>query len=93
MELDFHYMDDGYATYLVGKEFKLFDWTGVTPTGAFAVESLYDWDLSNLYTTGTVTFLAVPEPAGIVLLAVGLLSLSACKIGQWRWKRSIVSDL
>ena len=47
----------------VGRTFDLFDWTGVTPTGAFAISSPYAWDLSNLYTTGEVTLTAVPEPA------------------------------
>ena len=42
----------------VGRTFDLFDWTGVSPTGAFAVSSPYVWDLSKLYTTGEVTFLA-----------------------------------
>ena len=47
----------------VGRTFDLFDWTGVNPTGAFAVSSPYAWDLSNLYTTGEVTLTAVPEPS------------------------------
>ena len=52
----------------VGRTFDLFDWTGVNPTGAFAVSSPYAWDLSNLYTTGEVTLTAVPEPATLVCL-------------------------
>ena len=47
----------------VGRTFDLFDWTGVNPTGAFAVSSPYAWDLSNLYTTGEVTLIACPSPA------------------------------
>ena len=50
----------------VGRTFDLFDWTGVNPTGAFAVSSPYAWDLSNLYTTGEVTLTAVPEPGTLV---------------------------
>ncbi|MFO0900712.1 MAG: pentapeptide repeat-containing protein [Pirellulales bacterium] len=42
----------------VGHTLHLFDWSGVSPTGAFTVSSLYDWDLSCLYTTGEVTLLA-----------------------------------
>ena len=42
----------------IGRTFDVFDWTGVSPTGAFAVGSPYVWDLSKLYTTGEVTFLA-----------------------------------
>jgi hypothetical protein len=55
-----------------GRTIDLFDWTGVTPTGAFNVSSPYSWDLSNLYTTGEVTFAAVPEPASVALLTLGL---------------------
>jgi len=38
-----------------GRTIDLFDWTGVTPTGAFTVSSPYIWNLSKLYTTGEVT--------------------------------------
>jgi uncharacterized protein YjbI with pentapeptide repeats len=41
-----------------GRTIDLFDWTGVTPTGAFDVESPHLWDLSDLYTTGEVALLA-----------------------------------
>jgi uncharacterized protein YjbI with pentapeptide repeats len=44
----------------VGRTIDLFDWTGVTPTGTFTVESPYTWNLTNLYTTGEVTLTAVP---------------------------------
>ena len=44
-----------------GRTIDLFDWTGVTPTGAFTVSSPYTWNLTNLYTTGEVTLTAVPE--------------------------------
>ncbi len=37
-----------------GRTIDLFDWTGVTPTGAFTVTSPYTWDLSQLYTTGQI---------------------------------------
>ena len=43
-----------------GRTIDLFDWTGVTPTGAFAVSSPYAWNLSKLYTTGEVTLAALP---------------------------------
>jgi PEP-CTERM motif len=38
-----------------GRTIDLFDWTGVTPTGAFTISSPYSWNLSKLYTTGEVT--------------------------------------
>jgi uncharacterized protein YjbI with pentapeptide repeats len=43
----------------IGRTIDLFDWTGVTPTGAFTISSPYTWDLSQLYTTGEVTLTAV----------------------------------
>jgi uncharacterized protein YjbI with pentapeptide repeats len=45
-----------------GRTIDLFDWTGVTPSGAFTVSSPYTWNLANLYTTGEVTL--SPLPAG-----------------------------
>jgi uncharacterized protein YjbI with pentapeptide repeats len=64
------------ASWWVGLTFDIFDWTGVNPTGAFAVSSPYAWDLSNLYTTGQITLTAIPEPAGAALAAAGVLSLT-----------------
>lgn len=49
---------------LRGKSMKLFDWTGVQRNGQFAIESTYLWDLSNLYTTGVVTFLGTANQTG-----------------------------
>jgi uncharacterized protein YjbI with pentapeptide repeats len=61
----------------IGRTFDLFDWTGVTPTGAFAVASPYAWDLSNLYTTGEVTLTAVPEPSALLLFGFAATALIA----------------
>lgn len=73
----------------VGRTFDLFDWTGVTRSGTFAINSPYLWDVSQLYTTGNVTFLAVngfgasaplspaiPEPSSALLCL--LLSAFCC---------------
>jgi uncharacterized protein YjbI with pentapeptide repeats len=60
--LELTFADDVNLASQVGRTFELFDWTGVHPTGAFAIASPYAWDLSNLYTTGDVTLAAVPEP-------------------------------
>ncbi len=38
---------------------------------AFMVESPYVWDLTNLYTTGEITLLAVPEPIALSLIGIG----------------------
>jgi uncharacterized protein YjbI with pentapeptide repeats len=62
---------------LAGTSFQVFDWTGVTPEGQFNLRSDlpagYGWDASGLYTTGNVTLTAVPEPAALVLAALGAL--------------------
>jgi uncharacterized protein YjbI with pentapeptide repeats len=47
-----------------GRTIDLFDWTGVTPTGAFTVSSPYTWNLSNLYTTGEITITALSALTG-----------------------------
>jgi hypothetical protein len=64
----------------VGRTFDLFDWTGVTPTGTFAVSSPYIWNVSNLYTTGEVTLTAIPEPTSLAF-AVLILPFA------WRVRR------
>ena len=43
----------------IGRKFRVFDWTGVAPTGTPAIDTPYVWDLSKLATTGEVTFLAL----------------------------------
>jgi uncharacterized protein YjbI with pentapeptide repeats len=58
----------------LGRTIRLFNWTGVTPTGAFAIRSPYVWDVSRLCTTGEVTLLAIPEPSTLVLLALAAAS-------------------
>ena len=73
--LELTFADDVNLASQVGRTFDLFDWTGVTPTGAFAVSSPYAWDLSNLYTTGEVTLTAIPEPTAHSLLRCQRLRL------------------
>ena len=56
---------------LLGDSFQVFDWTGVSPTGAFAnissnLPAGYSWDTSQLYSTGDVTL--IPEPSSLALL-------------------------
>jgi hypothetical protein len=48
----------------IGRTFDLFDWTGVSPTGSFTIDSPYNWDLSKLYTTGEVTLLSIVSTPG-----------------------------
>ncbi len=71
--LELTFADDVNLAIQVGRTFDLFDWTGVHPTGAFAIASPYAWDLSNLYTTGEVTLTAVPEPRSFALVVAGAL--------------------
>jgi prepilin-type N-terminal cleavage/methylation domain-containing protein len=60
----------------VGRTLRIFDWTGVTPTGLFAIRSPYLWDTTNLHTTGEIKLIAVPEP-GAWIVAVTVLGLAA----------------
>lgn len=48
----------------LGRTINLFNWGGVSPSGTFTVNSLYGWDLSNLYTTGEVTLVDIPMLPG-----------------------------
>jgi uncharacterized protein YjbI with pentapeptide repeats/CubicO group peptidase (beta-lactamase class C family) len=68
--LELTFADNVNPASQLSRTLKLFDWTGVTPTGAFAISSPYAWDLSNLYTTGQVTLTAIPEPASLLLIAI-----------------------
>jgi uncharacterized protein YjbI with pentapeptide repeats len=70
--LEITFADDVNPTTQLGRTFDLFDWTGVNPTGAFAVSSPYAWDLSNLYTTGQVTLTAIPEPSALIVFSIAL---------------------
>jgi uncharacterized protein YjbI with pentapeptide repeats len=60
----------------VGRTFDLFDWTGVTPTGDFFVNSPYAWDLANLYTTGEITLTAVPESSSLLPIFLGVFVIN-----------------
>lgn len=55
--LELTFAQDSDAAAQVGHTLHLFDWSGVVPIGDFTVSSVYDWDLSSLYTTGEVTLL------------------------------------
>lgn len=61
----------------VGRTFRVFDWTGVAPTGACQVTSPYRWELSHLYTTGDITLIAVPEPSAALLATALAILLTA----------------
>jgi hypothetical protein len=85
--LELTFADDVNLASQVGRTFDLFDWTGFNPIGAFAVTSLYAWDLSNLYTTGDVTLTAVPEPGTLLLFGV----VPAALVAMTRVRLTIIS--
>jgi uncharacterized protein YjbI with pentapeptide repeats len=62
--LELTFAEDVNIANQIGRTLDLFDWTGVTPTGSFDVSSLYEWDLTHLYTTGEVTLISVAELPG-----------------------------
>jgi hypothetical protein len=72
--LELTFADDVNLASQIGRTFDVFNWTGVNPTGAFAVSSPYRWNLANLYTTGEVTLTAIPEPNAFSLAAISFLA-------------------
>jgi uncharacterized protein YjbI with pentapeptide repeats len=68
---------------LVGKTFDLFNWADPLDAGNrfddVRSEPWASWDLGALYTTGEVTLLAVPEPATLSLLALGMLCIASAR--------------
>ncbi len=52
LELDFAQGVDVPA--LFGRSYQVFDWSQVTPTGQLQIASSFNWDLSQLYTTGQI---------------------------------------
>lgn len=66
------------------EQWKLFDWSGLAApvTGTFAtvdlpaLDSGFAWDLSQLYTTGILFTIAVPEPSRglLLLLTLGIMA-------------------
>ena len=55
----------------VGRTLRLFNWSGTLPVGQFKIRSPYVWDVSQLYTSGDVTLVAVPEPSAAMFLMIG----------------------
>jgi uncharacterized protein YjbI with pentapeptide repeats len=70
----------------LGRTFRLFNWSGVSPNGTFNIVSPYSWDLSRLYTNGEVTL--IPEPATVALVAFGCCArtwtLRRRRLCRWR---------
>ena len=60
---------------LVGKTYKLFDWTETAHTGQFHIESDPRWDVSQLYTTGEISFVSEPTtPLGMGVCIIWLFA-------------------
>jgi uncharacterized protein YjbI with pentapeptide repeats len=70
--LELSFANDVDVNEQIGRTFRIFDWTGVSPSGSFTLSSAYAWDLSALYTSGQVTL--VPEPGSLALLCLGTLA-------------------
>lgn len=66
-----------------GDRFDLFNWASAAPTGIFTVtaanlptlSSGLSWDLSNLYSNGTIAVIVAPEPGRAFLLLAGLAAI------------------
>jgi uncharacterized protein YjbI with pentapeptide repeats len=48
----------------IGRTIQVFNWTGVTPSGALSIVSPYQWDTSQLYSTGTIKLLSATSASG-----------------------------
>jgi hypothetical protein len=75
--LELNFANDVHLASQVGRTLEIFDWTGVSPSGQFEIRSPYVWDTTNLYTTGEVTLIAVPEPSAEVFMVVGIAVLAS----------------
>jgi uncharacterized protein YjbI with pentapeptide repeats len=74
--LDLTFAADMDVRTQIGRTIHLFNWTGVRPSGEFAIRRPYLWDVSRLYTTGEVTLIAIPEPPAIVIMFVVVIAYS-----------------
>jgi len=72
--------------FAANDSWRLLDWSslaGTAPTGTFdtallelpTLTGLLGWNLSQLYTAGTISVVAVPEPTRALLFALGLIAL------------------
>jgi autotransporter-associated beta strand protein len=74
--------------WAAGSSWQLIDWAGLMPTGTFSnltgpignfanlpdlSTQLMAWDVSNIYTTGIVSVVVIPEPSRALLLLLGLM--------------------
>jgi uncharacterized protein YjbI with pentapeptide repeats len=90
--LELTFADDVDVVTQVGRTLRIFDWTGVSPTGTFTVSSPYSWDLSKLYTTGEITLLAVPEPSTLAVFVAGFYFWQPLAAGRLSKRRHRVEE-
>jgi uncharacterized protein YjbI with pentapeptide repeats len=82
--LELTFANDVDVATQVGRNVRLFNWTGVSPSGQFEIRSPHIWDVNNLYTTGEVRLIAVPEPSATSILFVGALLAACCRSSTMR---------
>lgn len=79
-------VNSALSGYAENDSWQLLDWTtlgGSAPTGTFdagllelpTLTGMLSWNLSQLYTTGTISIAIVPEPTRALLLILGLVSI------------------
>jgi hypothetical protein len=85
--LDLEFTSDVEIGAQLGRTIHLFDWSGVSPSGAFTIGGPYTLDVSQLYTAGEVTLTAVPEPATAFTAAFGFAVVGGVAISRRRQRR------
>jgi hypothetical protein len=73
--------DQANLAPLLGTTFDFFNWPALLDTNnrfdAIELPPGTQWDLSQLYVTGTATLTAIPEPSTALLVFIGSLALAA----------------
>jgi hypothetical protein len=76
------FADQANLAALLGTTFDFFDWPAVLHTNnrfdATELPPGTQWDISQLYVTGTAKLTAIPEPSTALVVFVGGLALAAC---------------
>jgi hypothetical protein len=79
------FADQTNLASMLGTTFDFFDWPGVLETNnrfdAIELPPGTQWDLNQLYVTGTAKLTAIPEPSAVLLLACGT---AACAVARLR---------
>ena len=86
------FADQANLASMLGTTFDFFDWPAVLDTNnrfdAIELPPGTQWDLSQLYVTGTAKLTAIPEPSTAFVVFVGSLALAArCRPTHVRLRR------